>query len=138
MLCYCCCCCYFFSNCKLLWPKNSKKTQKFCQNSPCVVPTVPRPDDAPELDVLPQLYGGARPHPGREEVGAGQAAEEADLGQEVLPAAEVDGGGTLLHPEGQKKWKEKRFIQTVFVMVLEVCKWLWKVVVVFYLIVLLW
>ncbi len=116
MLC-CCCCCYFFPIASSFDLKIQKKTQKFARNSPGIVPSVPRPDDAPQLDVLPQLYGGARPDPGGEEVGPGQAAEEPDLGEEVLPAAEVDGGGTLLNAEGQEKWKEnRRFIQTVFII----------------------
>ena len=64
--------------------------------------TISRPNDAPELNVLPQFDGAAALDPGRVEIGATQTAKQPNLAQEVVAAAEVDRGGSLLNTKIRK------------------------------------
>ena len=66
------------------------------------VPAVPRPDDAPELDILAQLYLTARLDPGCEELSAGQLAEQADLRLELVTTSAEYCWRLLFHPETQR------------------------------------
>ena len=63
-----------------------------------VIPTVPRPDDAPQLDILAELYLAPALDPRREQLRAGQLPEHPDLRLELVTAAREDGRGLLLHP----------------------------------------
>ena len=65
--------------------------------------TVSRPDDAPQLHVLSQLDGASRLDAAREEGGAGQLPEQADLAQKVVAAAQVNRRGYLVHAERKKR-----------------------------------
>ena len=48
--------------------------------------TISAPDDAPELDVFPELDGGPRLDSTGEEVSARKASKQTNFGQEVLAA----------------------------------------------------
>ena len=63
-----------------------------------VVPAVPGPDDAPQLDILSELYLAPALDPGREQLRAGQLPEHPDLRLELVAAAGEDGWGLLLDP----------------------------------------
>ena len=58
--------------------------------------TISAPDDAPELDVFPELDGGPRLDPTGEEVSTRKASKQTNFRQEVLAATNVDGRWTLL------------------------------------------
>ena len=63
-----------------------------------VVPAVPGPDDAPELDILPELYLAPALDPRREQLRARQLPEHPDLRLELVAAAGEDRRGLLLDP----------------------------------------
>ena len=63
-----------------------------------VVPAVAGPDDAPQLDILAELYLAPALDPGREQLGARQLPEHPDLRLELVAAAGEDRRGFLLNP----------------------------------------
>ena len=63
-----------------------------------VVPAVPGPHDAPELDILPELDLTPALDPRREQLRPRQLAEQPDLRLELVTAAREDSRGLLLHP----------------------------------------
>ena len=65
--------------------------------------TVSSPDDAPELDILAQLYLTARLDPGCEELSAGQLAEQADLRLELVTTSTEYCWRLLFHPETERE-----------------------------------
>ena len=71
------------------------------------VPAVPGPHDAPELNILSQLYLTARLDPGSEELGARQLAEQTDLRLELVTTSAEYCRGLLLHPDIRNMSAEK-------------------------------
>ena len=65
--------------------------------------TISRPNDTPELDVLPELDGTSGFDPAGEKFRSGKFPEQPDLAQELLAAADVDRRRSLLDAENDRR-----------------------------------